>query len=1187
MKARFIYILLLIASVVSAQNETKLYPVQIDQSGAGTQDVLRWEDSKWKPSIALNHLNGNLYTTRKLAIGGSTPLADLHVTAGHDAIIDGKLWLDHNKSYGLYHNNSTRFYYVIRGAEVLELINIGGTGAQQKVRQYSIGGTGDTYPAFAFMQDYNTGMARYGEDDLSLSTGGTTRFRINNTDAYLTTYQSSRVDAGSAVNFLSTNAVGKIESRPISSLPFTSNWTVTGEEINPTSANTIGLKSSAGGLKMSTSAPYWGYAYELPANHSTGFARQVGSVYREGVGHVGAIGFYGNGTDVTRMYVDLNGANHTSTDFRLEEAGLTLGSLTGAGDRMVTASPSGLLTASAIPDSVRQVGSYTALRSLVYSGNLVVVKDFTYTYQGKTYTTEGGVFQKASCTENGGTCIGGKWKRIWDKNTVQAEWWRVGGYDHQAVIANGNTGVGCTGEGSRIQSALSVLIDGGVLQLKGGKEYVLEDEIDIPKLNVGVNVKIEGNYARLKREDARHSKLTVAASAGSNTLTVTDGSKFKVGDNILVTYGKTFAEKSSGSSGWHAVTTVSGNVLTINNTIVKAQPVNADVFTINVNAMIGCSNASLSSDVRLQIENVIFDGNSSKNDFTYDWVVNQCINLSGADRAKVVANNLEFYNHPTEVNVLGTHWHYTNTTAKNIGGAVWHGSISIGGKNEQKQHAMVSGARLDSIALHNLQNGHNAVVGGVYTQSVGTGQITFENLRVKDCLGGLFSGLMYHVSDGINIIDSHFENADHIWAAGDQAFINGVHIEGNQFINCGVLRSGGSATATPMYNVDWVIANNTFKNTKISLYPSQGCKIVDNTFEITSDYNFSSKTINTEQNAVIAISGYDNDISQNIIKQTGSQVSIAVWLGLANTNNNTISNNNITGVASGIYQPYGANYLSKTRVMDNYINIPSGSTGKGIVTIATSEVISNHVVQPNAVAAIEVLGRTSNTGVHANKYDTYCQNNIVEGSTHAASYVFQVYGISVLDNKTEGDYYYFTGQQNHRVHNNLKFSGSVVSGAGDYGTQKSHTDVTISGDGTAASPLSLNPIHLHGSAPYKASVPAGTYKRKIVVSSSENINYISADSTVTISTQGLYRFEVSVNQSIIPNQDRMDQFVFYKNSTLNESIQLIAPSYSSSIVHNANGVSYKTVQSGDSFSIHQNVVSGDLQNFKLTITKID
>ena len=102
-------------------------------------------------------------------------------TFGNDLILDCNVWLDDDKKYGWTHNNSTIMSATIGGVNQGQVFRlIGGSGVSNQIKQFSTGATADNFPAHSFTADTNTGMALFGQDQLSLTTGAVTRILVSN-----------------------------------------------------------------------------------------------------------------------------------------------------------------------------------------------------------------------------------------------------------------------------------------------------------------------------------------------------------------------------------------------------------------------------------------------------------------------------------------------------------------------------------------------------------------------------------------------------------------------------------------------------------------------------------------------------------------------------------------------------------------------------------------------------------------------------------------------------------------------------------------------------------------------------------------------------------------------------------------------------------------------------------------------
>jgi len=92
------------------------------------------------------------------------------------------------------------------------------TGAQIEVEQAAFGTDQEGVPAYSFSGDDDTGMFREATNELGFSTFGSRRMLLKQDSIYLDDFPNTRDDNVTAVNFLSTNANGRLQSLPITDL---------------------------------------------------------------------------------------------------------------------------------------------------------------------------------------------------------------------------------------------------------------------------------------------------------------------------------------------------------------------------------------------------------------------------------------------------------------------------------------------------------------------------------------------------------------------------------------------------------------------------------------------------------------------------------------------------------------------------------------------------------------------------------------------------------------------------------------------------------------------------------------------------------------------------------------------------------------------------------------------------------
>ena len=221
-----------------------------------------------------------------VGIGLTDPDEDLEVNGNIKLSSSGPYILFNGNntpsSYKIYHNNSSRleFYY---NANRLCYFTPVATSSQFVFKQYSVNTTADNYPSYSFDGDQNTGLALLNTDKLGFATGGVSRIvadAVGNVgiNTYSPTeilhvegnalidgefqiedYPNTRDDALTPVNFLSTDATGKLLSMPIDSLNIgvggSSLWTENGTDIYYNSGNVgIGIDTPTPTLGVNSKA---------------------------------------------------------------------------------------------------------------------------------------------------------------------------------------------------------------------------------------------------------------------------------------------------------------------------------------------------------------------------------------------------------------------------------------------------------------------------------------------------------------------------------------------------------------------------------------------------------------------------------------------------------------------------------------------------------------------------------------------------------------------------------------------------------------------------------------------------------------------------------------------------------------------------------------------------------------------
>ena len=117
----------------------------------------------------------SFWTRDGTTLATKTANDDLQLGPAADLIVDGGLYLSSNKAYGWYHDNSTRIYTRLGEQDMLSYRSISNSGLSMEAKQFSVSTTADTWPAYTFFGDSNTGLYLHGEDEVGLTAGSVGR----------------------------------------------------------------------------------------------------------------------------------------------------------------------------------------------------------------------------------------------------------------------------------------------------------------------------------------------------------------------------------------------------------------------------------------------------------------------------------------------------------------------------------------------------------------------------------------------------------------------------------------------------------------------------------------------------------------------------------------------------------------------------------------------------------------------------------------------------------------------------------------------------------------------------------------------------------------------------------------------------------------------------------------------------
>ena len=114
----------------------------------------------------------------KVGIGTDSPAHKLEVAG--DVLIDNTLhFISTKNKIFVDQDTGTGFDFYLNSQNIASLNRNSTSSSQLVLSQYSTGTTADNAPAYSFTGDTNTGMALFGADSLSLTTGGSTKLLVD------------------------------------------------------------------------------------------------------------------------------------------------------------------------------------------------------------------------------------------------------------------------------------------------------------------------------------------------------------------------------------------------------------------------------------------------------------------------------------------------------------------------------------------------------------------------------------------------------------------------------------------------------------------------------------------------------------------------------------------------------------------------------------------------------------------------------------------------------------------------------------------------------------------------------------------------------------------------------------------------------------------------------------------------
>jgi hypothetical protein len=343
-----------------------------------------------------------------------------------------------------------------------------------------------------------------------------------------------------------------------------------------------------------------------------------------------------------------------------------------------------------------------------------------------------------------------------------------------------------------IQAAIDAAGESGVVQLKNGRTYLIENGIIVKKFQT-----IEGNNATLKRADETFTTLAKPSTYSSDAIEVTQiPSGWKPGDQVQV-----MTDSTSGNSNGYADLKITPNLIigirdrvitlssplgkSLNNLITEwpKGTIVRKVFTL----LKGDSIQFISTP--FTVRDINFDGNKSNNYLNYYWNVNATIFVRGMG-AKI--ENCQFYNIPDE-NIVGHGIYISNCRAYNLNGSFVHLSGIDTIRKYPQRNSYIIGNYIEKVCLvPNVITGHSE---GAITTSFNGGFATIMGNRVYHCGEAAIGRIEYFVDTAdrgksdLIITSNFFEDCNGIVyeiapVPKDAHASENILISGNIFSNC-------------------------------------------------------------------------------------------------------------------------------------------------------------------------------------------------------------------------------------------------------------------------------------------------------------------------------------------------------------------------------------------------------------------
>lgn len=507
-------------------------------------------------------------------------------------------------------------------------------------------------------------------------------------------------------------------------------------------------------------------------------------------------------------------------------------------------------------DNVKSVSDYSALRAfdgVNYEHELIIVDDFTYTFNSETYTTLGGVFRKVpSGTENGGTIIvasdGIVYERIWDNKHVFADWWEVGGYSWNGkpfvdkdVISTDAITIsdrvfhdGIFNDCDRIRSAASVAESGDIVTVAKITDVVIDITID-GDLD-GEDESIEYDFANILLSRVTSDEVTTTGTISISDLSfdVTNANQYRVGQQLhIVDVTLPGGGRNYNEGVIKRITSISGNTITVNTSFTRVFPIGSRVF-INGTILRTSSNGT---NQQSQVRNFSINGNrlnGGNTRYPSDWRYNHAIVIGTSENPPLIENGY-IYDSPSESIFIPSYGRVYEVDADSLDGSFVHGS----GSDQGQRGLSTSQMYIANCTVNGVCLAGDAVTD--HSEAAITNSARFKNLQLINCnfsngKEGIIAGdVNSPANEGfIQITGGVYKNFKNIietfdvGSASQPEREDGFYIRDASFYNCGrVLLWGENATTGKSIN-DIKIEKNTFYDTRFSFRECTNVSVSNN-----------------------------------------------------------------------------------------------------------------------------------------------------------------------------------------------------------------------------------------------------------------------------------------------------------------------------------------------------------------------